>query len=376
MFCAEKDPGFFAALRMTKNATAAARRLWTGPRRASTLQTYSFFDQVDRRSGADLPVLRLVISALKTVTSSMEYSNRLLVESERRMTLAEIRRLVIVAMFSDDVLFERLVLKGGNALDLLYDVGGRTSLDIDFSIEVEFPDFDDVGQRIVRALQDRFDSKGFSVFDVLFERRPRDPETRSLGYRVNFKIIENNRLRAIELENPNEQQRLEAMRKWSEVIGPAQERKFTIEISIGEFCASRVEMDLDDYIVRVYTLAMIAIEKIRAICQQMAEYGGRAHPAPRARDFYDIHAIVIERGVDLLSEDSVELFRNIFAAKAVPLGLLNRIADYREFHRPDWPSVQNMVGAARELKDFDYYFDFLISVVQRLKSLGIVDAPL
>ncbi len=296
-----------------------------------------------------MPVLRLVRSAHKTVTSSMEYSNRPLVESERRMTLPEIRRLVIVAMFSDDVLFERLVLKGGNALDLLYDIGGRTSLDIDFSIEDEIPDFDDVRQRIVRALQDRFESKGFSVFDALFERRPRDPETRSLGYRVNFKIIENNRLGAIELEYPNEGQRLEAMRKWSEVIGPAQERKFAVEISIGEFCASRVEMDLDDYKVRVYTLAMIAIEKIRAICQQMAEYGGRAHPAPRARDFYDVYAIVTEGSVDLASDDSVELFRHIFAAKAVPLGLLNRIADYREFHRGVLPNFQPIISRIRRL---------------------------
>ena len=31
------------------------------------------------------------------------------------MDLASIRRLVIVAMFSDDVLFDKLVLKGGNA---------------------------------------------------------------------------------------------------------------------------------------------------------------------------------------------------------------------------------------------------------------------
>ncbi len=31
------------------------------------------------------------------------------------MDFSEIRRLVVIAMFSDDVLFDKLVLKGGNA---------------------------------------------------------------------------------------------------------------------------------------------------------------------------------------------------------------------------------------------------------------------
>ena len=34
--------------------------------------------------------------------------------------LQKIKRLAIVAMFSDDDLLERLVLKGGNALDLVH----------------------------------------------------------------------------------------------------------------------------------------------------------------------------------------------------------------------------------------------------------------
>jgi hypothetical protein len=49
--------------------------------------------------------------------------------------LADVRRLVIIAMFSDDVLFGKLVLKGGNAISLVYTYGARSSLDVDFSIE-------------------------------------------------------------------------------------------------------------------------------------------------------------------------------------------------------------------------------------------------
>ena len=291
------------------------------------------------------------------------------------MTLADIRRLVIIAIFSDDVLFERLVLKGGNALDLLYGIGSRTSLDIDFSAPENLLQLDQIKHRISRALEDRFGARRLAVFDVEFEIRPPDAESKTLGYRVTFKIIEQERLQEIHTRVTDHQRRLDSMRKYSEVIGPAQRRTFTIDISLGEFCASAIEMDLEDYRVRVYSLEMIAIEKIRAICQQMPEYGHRAHPTPRARDFYDVHAIVMEGRVDLFSEDSLELFRNIFVAKEVPLRLLENIPNSREFHRPDWPSVLNAIGAARQLEEFDYYFDFLVSVVRRLKSLGIVDTP-
>jgi hypothetical protein len=39
--------------------------------------------------------------------------------------LADVRRLVIIAMFSDDVLFGKLVLKGGNAISLVYTYGAK-----------------------------------------------------------------------------------------------------------------------------------------------------------------------------------------------------------------------------------------------------------
>ncbi len=38
------------------------------------------------------------------------------------MDFTEIRRIAITALFSDDMLLDRLVLKGGNALSLVYDL--------------------------------------------------------------------------------------------------------------------------------------------------------------------------------------------------------------------------------------------------------------
>jgi hypothetical protein len=43
------------------------------------------------------------------------------------MDFAEIRRVTITALFSNDYFLEHLVLKGGNVLSLIYGVSDRTS---------------------------------------------------------------------------------------------------------------------------------------------------------------------------------------------------------------------------------------------------------
>ena len=111
---------------------------------------------------------------------------------------------------------------------------------------------------------------------------------------------------------------------------------------------------------------MCVIEKLRALCQQMPEYE-RAHPTPRARDFYDIYATVTRKGLDLSLPENIELVRHIFNAKRAPLGLLAKLAETREFHRPDWDAVRNAVVG--EVFDFDIYFDFVLEEVSKLKAL-------
>jgi hypothetical protein len=53
--------------------------------------------------------------------------------------VSKIKRLVIIALASDDELMESLVLKGGNAIDLAYPPAkkglSRASYDLDYSIE-------------------------------------------------------------------------------------------------------------------------------------------------------------------------------------------------------------------------------------------------
>ena len=49
-----------------------------------------------------------------------------------------IRKLVLIAIFSDDDLMDTFVVKGGSAIDLIYKLDARASVDIDLSMENDF----------------------------------------------------------------------------------------------------------------------------------------------------------------------------------------------------------------------------------------------
>lgn len=222
--------------------------------------------------------------------------------------LVEIRRRLLTAVAADDLLLDLLVLKGGNALELIHRIGERASLDLDFSMEADVTD------------------------------------ARELGGNV------------------------ESMRRRSIELTGSHQRIFKIDISKYEYCRGHMTANVDQYELHVYTPAMIAAEKLRAVCQQMPEYAQRRNPAPRPRDFYDIHAVVMRAGVRL--QDERELVRQMFAAKDVPwvfLALIGRDRD-RDFHRQGWAAVVESVRG--ELRDFDYYFDFVAAEASNLHALG------
>ena len=129
------------------------------------------------------------------------------------------------------------------------------------------------------------------------------------------------------------------------------------------------DREVDGYPVYVYTLPMIAAEKLRAICQQMGEHGQRQNPAPRPRDFYDIHACATYGQVDLTQH--LDMVRGMFEVKKVPLSLLGHIAEYRAFHANAWGAVVSTVSGER-LEPFDFYFDFVLGEVVRLQAAGVV----
>jgi len=104
------------------------------------------------------------------------------------MNFEEIRKLTITALFSDDFLYEQLVLKGGNAMNLILRLSPRVSLDLDFSMEADFENLEEVRTRIDKALSKRFSTVGFIPFDVKLTAKPSTTPTLTWwgGYEVNL----------------------------------------------------------------------------------------------------------------------------------------------------------------------------------------------
>ena len=152
--------------------------------------------------------------------------------------------------------------------------------------------------------------------------------------------------------------------------------KFEIDISRFEFCQGKVAKDFDGYQIFVYSPAMVVCDKLRAICQQMPEYGPiveRHRPgAARARDFVDIYGFVEQFNLDLTGPDNYTLLKNIFHAKRVPLDFLGQVHKYRAFHQADFQAVLDTVKPGVVLEPFDFYFDYVVDLCERLEALGHV----
>ena len=202
-------------------------------------------------------------------------------------------------------------------------------------------------------------------FDLKLLPKPSNPKNDSAprwgGYQLRFKLVDETRHRSYGADT-------ERLRREAVVVGPDQMRVFTVDFSKWEYTVGKERVEFDDYTLYVYTPAMIALEKLRAICQQMNEYPltGRTKRA-RARDFYDIFTIVTGTGFRFGDSESLELTRSIFAAKSVPLSLLGKIKDQREYHRPDWPNV--ITSVAEKLEEFDFYFDSVVGNIEPLHTL-------
>ncbi len=247
--------------------------------------------------------------------------------------LNEIRKLVIVALFSDDDLMDVFVLKGGNAISLVYELDYRASQDIDMSMDGDFD-------------ENKIDFWG--------------------GYQLEFKIAE----RAIFNEYKSN---LEALLKRAITVREDQKKTFRVDISKYEFCNVKEPRELDGYRIYVYTPVMVIYEKLRAICQQMEAYNSIVpthKPRARGRDFFDIHLLIEKLNLDdtLHDPENLILLKKIFAAKRVPLKLLSQIRNEAEFHRHVFQAVMATAATDYDLRDFDFYFDYVVRLVESLKN--------
>ena len=277
----------------------------------------------------------------------------------------QIKRLSIIAIYSDDDLMDKLVLKGGNAIDLIYQITSRGSIDLDFSMEKDFlpEDLPRIEKTLVSNLKRTFAREKLEAFDIRFAKKPEklDPDKESFwgGYKIEFKVIEADKAAD-----------LDSKRRASVILNDSHSRKFKIDISKFEFCAGKVRKEMDGLTIYVYTPEMIVFEKIRAICQQMPEYASKKKETARARarDFFDIHGVVEQFRIKPSSEENRRLLKNIFKAKKVPLELIKKIPEYREFHRSDFEAVKATIREGEKIQGtgFDFYFGYVVSFCSML----------
>ncbi|MBT3222741.1 MAG: nucleotidyl transferase AbiEii/AbiGii toxin family protein [Proteobacteria bacterium] len=279
-----------------------------------------------------------------------------------------VRKAAIAALCRDEWLFEHLVLKGGNALALVYKIGERSSLDLDYSLAGDFRDIAMAGERLQKALNAAFSDMGLHLFDFSFNPKPTHSNVDWWGgYRAEFKLIELERATILGYA-------LDDIRRQAIDIGDSrQSRKFKVEISKYEYVEGANPMPFESGHVRVYPPVLLAAEKLRAILQQHRGY--RQIPAnmkrSRARDFYDIWCICDHFAIELSAY--LDVVQPVFQAKKVELDLLDKIPEIRSLHEASWSDVE--LSVSRELEAFDFYFQYVCDVGARLHASWMKDPP-
>ena len=284
----------------------------------------------------------------------------------------KLKRLVIIALFSNDDLMQTLVLKGGNLLDVVHGISTRPSKDVDLSMCGQFDDLEKARQAIEQALKGTLDEHGYLVFDVKLREAP-PPEwlTDDLkdfwgGYKADFKLI------------PKEQQKalgdnLDDMRRRAVIVRDGGSTKFPIEISRNEYCEEKEAVLLDGYTIYAYTPAMLICEKLRAICQQMPEYRAivKGTPRSRGRDFLDIHNVAERFPLDFAEPRFRDTLRKVFAAKRVDVNLLRLVEspEVKEFHRADFETIRDTVRPGEEVQSYDFYHSYVVQKIHLLEPL-------
>lgn len=118
----------------------------------------------------------------------------------------------------------------------------------------------------------------------------------------------------------------------------------------------------------------IVCEKLRAICQQMPEYGPivkrKQTRKGRAGDFLDICAVIDRFPIDTRSGEFRDHLQRTFDAKRVPLQFLELVESTYALQEADFERVRATVSQPAKLEAFDVYFRRIVSLCSDLKPLG------
>ena len=275
--------------------------------------------------------------------------------------IEKIKTLTLRALVADEGLMYGLVLKGGNALEIAYNITDRASKDIDFSISDDFKpeEYDRINSILSGLLTTEFEKHRLVVFDIKFFEKPKQNKVKEWkGYQLAFKVID------YENYDPDD---LEENRKRAFQIQDNNSPKFTVDISSYEYTDNKKMIDVDGAVFFVYTPEMIVFEKLRALCQSIPEYKEIVPTASvrgRARDFFDIWKICQNFDIDFKSQENRIMLEHIFDAKRVPLTFLNLIETYKDLQREDWETVVDTTTARNE--EYEFYFNFSLQCIREL----------
>ena len=75
--------------------------------------------------------------------------------------------------------------------------------------------------------------------------------------------------------------------------------------------------------------------------------------------------------IDIRGQEFRDILKHVFQAKEVPLRLMGDIGQSREIHRPDFVSVESTVRPGQELKEYDFYFEYVLELSKFLKPLWV-----
>jgi hypothetical protein len=277
------------------------------------------------------------------------------------------KKLVIIGLVSDDELMEKLVLKGGNAIELGYGINSRASYDLDFSMEEDFEEEQIIMGKIESNLTRIFIEQGYHLFDFEWHIKPKAlrDEVKDFwgGYNILFKVIKQDALAKLD-------GKIDTKRRNALPLNPGLSPKFSIDISKHEYIGKREERAFEGYTFYIYALEMIVLEKVRAICQQLPEYQeiiGTAKAIGRARDFYDIYTICNGFDVPLNSEETKNNLKATFAAKKVPITFLKEMRFNKKRHEDDFDKqFKATLSAKTDVLDFDVYFNFVMDTFEHI----------
>lgn len=207
--------------------------------------------------------------------SAWRQANKTTSEEARRRL---IQFVVLASIASSEQLVKRLALKGGNALHFVHG-NTRSTLDLDFTAEGDFPDNEDA----IRTLLDTALRGAERQFQVKarcqrLKRNPRNPEATLPTYLVKV---------CFQLPSDRYYQNFDERQNFAEVV--------ELEISLNDALCETIQKRLSATTqpVRVCSLEDIIAEKLRAILQQIIRHRNRP------QDVYDIASRVREFGASI-----------------------------------------------------------------------------